>query len=99
MNPSIGIVLNSSTVLLTSSATLITNECISKLNKRYTKLTDWINVFTLLYEKTLKTSMVDIKIDEKEAEDLITICNHYLDKRKAIMKNTSFKVEYVFVML
>ena len=45
---------SSSTALLTSIATLITNEYVSKLRTRYTKLTDWINVITLLYEKTLK---------------------------------------------
>ena len=96
VNPSIGIVLTSSTALLTSIATLVTNEYISKLKIRYTKLKDWINVITLLYEKTLKESMVDKKIDEKEAQELKKIYNHYLDKRKEIMKNTSFKVEDVF---
>ena len=40
--------------------------------------------------------MVDKKIDEKEAQELKKIYNHYLDKRKEIMKNTSFKVEDVF---
>ena len=40
--------------------------------------------------------MVDRKIDEKETEDLKKIFNHYIDKRKEIMKNTSFKVEDVF---
>ena len=40
--------------------------------------------------------MVDKKIDEKEALDLRKIYNHYLDKRMVIMKNTDFKVEYVF---
>ena len=56
-NPSIGI--TSSTALLPSIAILITNEYISKLRIRYTKLGDWIKVITLLYEKTLITSMVD----------------------------------------
>ena len=65
INPSIGIVLTSSTALLTSIAILITNEYLSKLKKGYTKLRDWINVITLLYEKTLKESMVDKKINEK----------------------------------
>ena len=37
---------------------------------RFTKLGEWINVITLLYEKTLKTSMLDKKTDEKEAEKL-----------------------------
>ena len=39
--------------------------------------------------------MVDKKIDEKEAEELKNIYNHYIDKRKEIMKNTQFKVEDV----
>ena len=68
INPSVGIVISSSTALLTSIAILITNEYISKLRIRYTKLGDWINVITLLYEKTLKTSMVDKNVDEKEAQ-------------------------------
>ena len=74
---------------------MITNEDISKLKVRYTKLRDWINVITLLYKKTLKTSPIDKKIDQKEAEELKMIYNHYLDK-KEIMKNTSFKVEDIF---
>ena len=94
INPSIGIVLTSSTALLTSIAILSTNDYISKLKIRYTKLRSWINVISLLYEKTLKKSMVDKKIDEKEALELKKIYNQYLDK-KAIMKNTSFKVEDV----
>ena len=36
------------------------------------------------------------KIDEKEAQELKKIYNHYLDKRKDIMKNTQFKVEVTF---
>ena len=96
INPSVGIVISSSTALLTSIAILITNEYISKLKIRYTKLRDWINVITLLYEKTLKQSMVDKKIDEREAEELKNIYNHYIDKISEIMKNTQFKVEDVF---
>ena len=61
ISPSIGVVLTSSSGLLTSIAILITNEYISKLKIRYTKLRDWINVITLLYEKTLKESMIDKK--------------------------------------
>ena len=59
INPGAGIINSSSTALLTSIAILITNEYISKLKMRYTKLRDWINVNTLLYEKTLKESMID----------------------------------------
>ena len=96
INPGAGIIISSSTALLTSIAILITNEYISKLKIRYTKLRDWINVITLLYEKTLKESMIDKKIDEKEANQLKQIYNHYTDKKSEIMKNTSFKVEDVF---
>ena len=70
INPSIGMVLTSSTALLTSLAILITNEYISKLKLRYTKLRDWINVITILYEKTLTQSMIDKKTDGKEALEL-----------------------------
>ena len=81
INPSIGVVLPSSSALLTSIAILITNENISKLKIRYTKLREWINVITLLSEKTLKESMIDKKINEKESEQLKQIYNHYIDKK------------------
>ena len=96
INPGAGIIISSSTALLTSIAILITKEYISKLKIRYTKLRDWINVITLLYEKTSKQSMVDKKIDEKEAQELKKIYNHYIGKRSEIMKKTNFKVEDVF---
>ena len=96
INPGAGIIISSSTALLTSIAILITNEYISKLKIRYTKLRDWINVITLLYEKTLKESMIDKKIDQKEAEQLKQIYNHYVDKKSEIMKNTQFRVEDIF---
>ena len=96
INPGAGIIISSSTALLTSIAILITNEYISKLKIRYTKLRDWINVITLLYEKTLKKTMIDKIIDEREAQELKKIYKHYVDKRSEIMKNTSFKVEDVF---
>ena len=96
INPSIGIVLTSSTALLTSFAILTTNEYISKLKLRYAKLRDWINFITILYEKTLTQSMIDKKIDEKEALELKKNYNHYLDKRKEIMDSTKFKVEDIF---
>ena len=96
INPGAGIIISSSTALLTSIALLITNEYISKLKIRYTILGDWINVITLLYEKTLNQSMVDRKIHEKEAQEVKKIYNHYIEKRSEIMKNTTFKVEDVF---
>ena len=61
INPSIGIVLTSSTALLTSLGILITNEYFCKLNLRYTKLRDWIIFITILYEKALNQSMTDKK--------------------------------------
>ena len=96
INPGAGIIISSSTALLTSIAILITNEYISKLKIRYTKLRDWINVITLLYEKTLKESMIDKIINQKEADQLKQIYNHYVDKKSEIMKNTQFKVEDIF---
>ena len=96
INPGVGIIISSSTALLTSIAILITNEYISKLKIRYTKLRDWINVISLLYEKTLKESMIDKVINQKEADQLKQIYNHYVDKKFEIMRNTSFKVEDIF---
>ena len=46
LNPSIGIVLTSSTALLTSIGILITKEYISKLKIKYAKLRDSNNVIT-----------------------------------------------------
>ena len=40
--------------------------------------------------------MIDKKIDEKEANQLKQIYNHYVDKKSEIMKNTAFRVEDVF---
>ena len=70
VNQSVGTVILSSIALLTSIAILMTNEYVSKVKIRYTKLRDWINVITLKYEKTLKESMIDQKIDEKEGLEL-----------------------------
>ena len=70
INPGAGIIISSSTALLTSIAILITKEYISNLNIRYKKLRVWIIVITFLYEKTLKQSMIDKRIDEKEAQEL-----------------------------
>ena len=42
-----GIIISSNTALLTSIAILITNEYISELKIRYTKLRDWITIITL----------------------------------------------------
>ena len=95
-NRGAGVIISSRTALLTNIAILITNEFISELRIRYTKLRDCINVTTMQYERTLKQSMVDKKIDAKESEELKKIFNHYLDKRKEITKNNSFKVEDVF---
>ena len=70
INPGAGINISNCTTLLISVAILTTNEFVSKLKIRYTTLRDWINVITLPYGKNLKTSMIDKKINEKEAEEL-----------------------------
>ena len=96
INPGAGIIISSSTALLTSIAILITNNYISTLKKRFTNLRDWINVITLLYEKIFKQSTIDKNIDEKESQEMKKIFNQYLDKRKEITENTQFKAEDVF---
>ena len=96
INLSIGRALTSSTAFLTTIAILITKECISKLRIRNTKLRDWINVFTLIYDKSLKQSMIHLKNDGKEALALKKFYIHYLDKRKEVMENTQFKLENIF---
>ena len=96
INPSIGIVLNSSTALLTSLAILITSEYISKIKLRCAKLRDWINFITILCENTLTESMIDKKIEKIEAQKLKQIYNHYIGKTEEIMDSTEFKVEDIF---
>ena len=68
-NPGAGNIFSSSTALLTSIATIITNEHISKLKIRYSKLKDGNIVSTLMYEKTLKESIIVKKIDLKTSEE------------------------------
>ena len=65
-NPFVGIRISSSTALLTSNAILVTKENISKLKVRYNKLSEYINVITLLYARNSKQSFVDKEIGEKE---------------------------------
>ena len=96
MNPSAGKNIANSTTLLTGNAILLTNEYFRKLKMKIIKLRDWINVITLLYEKTLETYMIDKRINEKEALDRKKFFIHYLDKRKEFMKNTNFRVEDKF---
>ena len=50
----------------------------------------------MLYEKTLKQSVIDKKTDQKEAEELKKIYNHFINKKSEIMKKTQFKVEDIF---
>ena len=95
-NSGAGIIMSCGAALMTSMAIIKTNEYISKSKLRYTKPRDWINVFTLLYEKALEQSMVDRKIDEKEALEIKKINNNYIDNRSEPMKNSIFKVEDVF---
>ena len=55
----VGILCASCVSFLSSISTLIVNEYFPKSKLRCTKLPDWINVITLLYEKNLKQSMID----------------------------------------
>ena len=64
----VGFICASSISFLSSIATLITIDYSSKLKIPYSKLKVWIKVITLLCEKILKTSMIDKKIIEKEAD-------------------------------
>ena len=95
LNPNVGVPVTSSTALLTSIAILNTNENISKLKLRYSNLRDGIKVVTLLYEKTLKQSMIVKKIDEKEVLDLKQTHDRYLQKRSDITNSTLFKFEEI----
>ena len=54
-----------------------------------------MNVITLLW-KYFENIDDGLKKNEKESKEVKRIYNHYLDKRKEIMKNTQFKVEDVF---
>ena len=59
IDPGAGFIIANRTALLTCNAILITNENIPKLKIRHTKLRNWIDVITLIYEKLLNQSMVD----------------------------------------
>ena len=73
----VGLMCASGISFLPSISTLITNEYFSKLKIRYTKKLKYcINVITLLYEKSLKQSMADKKIDGKDTLELKKIYNH-----------------------
>ena len=61
VNPSVRISIARCSALLTSIAIFITSESIIKLKIRFNKLRDLINVNTLLFEGTLKESMIDKK--------------------------------------
>ena len=88
--------LTGSTALIKYIAILITNDYISKFKENYTKLKDWIHVITFLEGETLKESMIDKKIDEKEALEFEKIYNRHLDKRSNIVKTTRFRVHNNF---
>ena len=99
INPSIGIPIASCSALLTSLAILITNEYISKLKLRYTKLRAWINFITILYEKTLNQSMIDKKIDEKEAQELKRFIITILINEKKLGTQLNSKLMIFLVIL
>ena len=67
------------------------------MKTRYTELKDWINEITLLYEKTLKQSMIDKILNEQEGIELkksyIIII---LIRKNKIMNSTQLRVEGIF---
>ena len=63
VNPGNSIPRPSNSTLITSIALLITIEFLSKFKMRYTKLGDWVNVITLLNEKTLTQQFFGKTID------------------------------------
>ena len=73
--------LTSSTALLAFIAILITKKYTSKLQLRYTKLMDLINVIISVYEKTLKQPMIEKKIDQGGVKEIKKIYNQNLDKK------------------
>ena len=91
----IGVPVAGVSAFIASIATLIPNEYLSKRKARYTTLRDHVIMITLLYEKTLTKSMMTKKNEEK-GEELKQIYNHYIIKKKDIMKSTKFSVEEVF---
>ena len=60
----------SCSVSVASIAKLFSNECYSKLQMRYTKLRDWINMTIKLYKKISKLSTIAKCFDEKEGQEL-----------------------------
>ena len=58
INPSTPVPIESSSTLMTSLANLIMKGSIRKLKRRYTKLEDWLEKYSLLIEKTSKQSMI-----------------------------------------
>ena len=91
----VGIMCASSISILSNTSTLITNEYFSELKIRYKKSGDWTEINTLLYEKTLKTSIVGKKeLVKKKLRKLKRFIITTLIKK--IMKDTSFKLEDVF---
>ena len=72
-------IISSSSALLISIAILLTNDYISEIRTRYTKLSVWIIIITLLWRTFLKRSLTDKKIHDKEAKKGRKIFNQYVD--------------------
>ena len=60
----------SCSVFIASIAKLFSYEWYSKLQMRYTKLRDWINMAVKLYEKISKMSNIAKQFVEKEGQEL-----------------------------
>ena len=97
LNSGLGVIISTSSALSTSIAILITTEYLLKSKIRYTKVRDWVNLITLLYEKSLIKSMIVKKFVDKKALEFKKFYTHHLDEREEIMKNTQFKLAHIFV--
>ena len=51
---------------------------------------------SILIDKTLRKSMIDLKNDEKEGEELQKIYIYYLDKCKDTIKSTEITYHGIF---
>ena len=77
-------------------ATFIGKQYFAKFKLRYTKMRDWIQTITILFEKTFNKSMKNGEFDGEEGEGLKKIYNHCFDKSKVIMKSTEKSYHEVF---
>ena len=90
VNVGIGTPIASCSFLITSVKILIESEVMSNYKIRINNLGDWINVFNLRKGKTLKQSVIDRTLEQKEADEEKVIPNPHLIKRSDFLKKNSY---------